>query len=76
VAALGGVDVDKLARFDEESLRKYVRDILDKCMPGGRYALGSGNSVTNYVPPKNYITMLEEGLKWKPKIHARAVMEK
>ncbi len=67
IAALGGVDVDKLARYDEESLRRYVREILDKCMPGGRYALGSGNTVTNYVPPRNYLIMLEEGLKWKPK---------
>lgn len=68
VAALGGVDVDKLARHDEESLREYVRSILDKCMPEGRYALGSGNTVTNYVPPENYLAMLKEGLKWKPRI--------
>ncbi len=66
VAILGGVDVDKLARYDTDSLRAYVRSILDKCMPKGRYALGSGNSVTNYVPPENYLAMLEEGLKWKP----------
>jgi len=67
IAVLGGVDVDKLARFDKDELRKYVRKILDKCMPGGRYGLGSGNTVTNYVPPENYLVMLEEGLRWKPK---------
>ncbi|MHA1608278.1 MAG: uroporphyrinogen decarboxylase family protein [Candidatus Freyarchaeota archaeon] len=67
IAVLGGVDVDKLARYDTNSLRDYVRKILDRCMPKGRYALGSGNSVTNYVPPENYLAMLEEGLKWKPK---------
>lgn len=66
VGVLGGVDVDKLARYDLESLRKYVRMILDKCMPGGRYFLGSGNTVTNYVPARNYLAMLEEGLRWKP----------
>ncbi len=66
VAVLGGVDVDKLTRFDRETLRRYVRKILDKCMPGGRYGFGSGNSITNYVPPENYLTMLEEGLKWRP----------
>ena len=67
VGVLGGIDVDKLARYDVESLRRYVRTVLDKCMPGGRYFLGSGNTVTNYVPPRNYLVMLEEGLKWKPK---------
>jgi len=67
VAALGGVDVDKLARYDQNSLRRYVRKILRNCMPGGRYALGSGNTVTNFVPPENYLIMLEEGLRWRPR---------
>lgn len=64
VAALGGIDMDNLARMDEAELRKYVRDTLNECMPG-RYALGSGNSIANYVPPQNYLAMLDEGLKWK-----------
>jgi uroporphyrinogen decarboxylase len=64
IATLGGVDVDKLARLDESNLRKYTRRILDECMSGGRYALGSANSITNYIPIKNYFAMLEEGLKW------------
>jgi len=65
IAVLGGVDVDKLARLDKEKLRKYVRTILNECMPRGRYALGSGNSISNYIPVENYITMLEEGLTWR-----------
>jgi len=57
---LGGVDVNKLCRLKEKELRPYVRDILDKCMPGGGYALGSGN----YIPIENYLIMLDEGAKW------------
>jgi len=64
IAVLGGVDMHKLCTLDERNLRKYVKDILDQCMPGGRYALGSGNSIANYVPVKNYLIMLEEGLNW------------
>ena len=63
IAILGGVDVDKLCRFEEKELRSYVRGILEKCMPGGGYALGTGNSVANYIPVKNYLIMLDEGLK-------------
>jgi len=66
VGLLGGVDVDKLCRLDEDELRKYVNDILDTCMSGGRFALGSGNSVANYVPVQNYLTMLDVGRRWKP----------
>ena len=64
VTVLGGIDVDKLCRLPEAGLREHVRRTLDECMPGGRYALGSGNSVANYVPPKNFLAMLDEGLKW------------
>ncbi|GAI30221.1 unnamed protein product, partial [marine sediment metagenome] len=49
IAVLGGVDVNKLCQLKEKGLRHYITDILDKCMPGGGYALGSGNSITNYV---------------------------
>jgi len=64
IAVLGGIDVDVLARSSEEELRRYVREVLKACMPGGRYCLGSGNSVANYVPVENYLIMLEEGLNW------------
>ncbi len=64
IAVLGGVDMDKLWRLKKRELRRYVRDILDECMSGGGYALGSGNSITNYVPIKNYLIMLDEGTRW------------
>jgi len=59
-AALGGVDMDRLARSRPEELRRYVRGILAAAR-GRRYALGSGNTIANYIPLENYITMLEEG---------------
>lgn len=63
VAILGGVDVDKLARLPADELRRYVREIIIRCAPEGGYALGSGNTITNYIRPENYLTMLEEGFK-------------
>ena len=64
LAALGGVDMDKLCRLDEAPLRAYMRDILDTCMPKGRFVFGSGNTVTSYVPVDRYVWMLEEGRRW------------
>jgi uroporphyrinogen decarboxylase len=64
IATLGGVDMDKLARLDELNLRRYIGGILEKCMPGGRYALGSGNTIANYIPVQNYLIMLDEGLEF------------
>ncbi|MCK5155187.1 MAG: hypothetical protein KAQ69_02065 [Spirochaetales bacterium] len=61
VSLLGGLDVDFLCRAGEEDIRKRVRSTLDICMPGGGYALGTGNSVANYIPIDNYLTMMDEG---------------
>ena len=66
VALLGGVDVDKLASLAEPDLRAYLRSILAACMPGGRFALGSGNTIANYIPLQNFAIMLEEARQWKP----------
>ncbi len=68
VAILGGVDVDILARGTPEQVRKRTREILEVCGREGRYCLGSGNSVTNYVPLENYRAMLEEGIRWNREI--------
>ena len=65
VGIIGGVDVDKLARLDEGSLRVYLRGVLEVCAAGGRYAFGSGNSIANYIPVENYLVMLDEASGWQ-----------
>ena len=64
VGVLGGVDLDRLVRYNEQELRRYVRSILEKCQNKGGYALGSGNSIANYVPIENYLIMLDEALRY------------
>jgi uroporphyrinogen decarboxylase len=64
IAILGGVDVDMLCRTSEEEVRTYTRRVLEECMPGGGYALGTGNSVANYIPVQNYLAMLDEGARF------------
>lgn len=64
IALLGGVDVDFLCRAATEQVRAYVRNVIDVCGPGGGYALGTGNSVANYIPVENYLTMLDEGRRY------------
>jgi uroporphyrinogen decarboxylase len=63
IAALGGIDVDRLTRDSEENLRRHVRQVIEECAPGGGWALGSGNSIANYIPDRNYLAMLDEGRK-------------
>jgi uroporphyrinogen decarboxylase len=53
IALLGGVDMDILARGTPEQVRSRTQEVLEACMPGGGFALGSGNTVANYVPLEN-----------------------
>jgi uroporphyrinogen decarboxylase len=59
IAAIGGVDVDLLARGSEEAVVTRTRQILETCAPRGGYAAGSGNSVANYISIDNYLAMIE-----------------
>ncbi len=60
IAILGGVDMDFLCRSTEEEVRAYTRRVIEQCAPGGGYALGTGNTVANYIPVKNYLAMIRE----------------
>lgn len=64
ICLLGGIDVDILSRYEADDLRKYVRKVIDSCAPGGRFAVGAGNSIPSYVPVKNYLTMVDETLNY------------
>ena len=37
--------------------------MIEHAPPGGGWALGTGNSVANYIPVRNYLAMLDEGRK-------------
>jgi len=64
IGIVGGVDVNLLSGATEESIRRRTREILDICGSGGRYVLGTGNSVASYIPIRNYLIMIDEGRRW------------
>lgn len=61
VTALGGLDVDVICRSTEAEVRAYARKQIEACSGDGFWALGTGNSLTDYMPVENYIAVLEEG---------------
>jgi uroporphyrinogen decarboxylase len=66
IGIVGGMDIDFMARASEEQVRARVREVLDACMPGGGFVLGTGNSVTNYIPVENFLAMVDEAHRWRP----------
>ena len=63
IAVLGGFDIDRICRMSEEEVRAHTRFLIENCAPGGGWALGTGNSVADYVPMNNFLAMLEEGYR-------------
>jgi uroporphyrinogen decarboxylase len=57
---LGGLDMHLLASGSPEQVRPATRQVICDCAPGGGFALGSGNTIANYVPLENYFAMLDE----------------
>jgi len=64
ISILGGVDVGLLAWGNPDQVRSRCREILDACGTKGGFAIGSGNSITNYVKIGNYYAMIDEARTW------------
>ncbi|MBN1123666.1 MAG: hypothetical protein JXA82_01565 [Sedimentisphaerales bacterium] len=58
IAILGGIDLDFLCRSKPEEIQIRCRAMLDRTKGRGGYALGSGNSIPDYVPDENYFAMI------------------
>jgi len=63
ITPLGGLDVDVICRSSADELRAYTRKHIEECFSDGYWALGTGNSLTDYMPVENYMIVLEEGLR-------------
>lgn len=59
IGNFGGIDTDHLVRKSDAEIEKIVVDTLDYCAKSkGGFAIGSGNSIPDYVKPEKYLTMV------------------
>jgi uroporphyrinogen decarboxylase len=58
IAILGGMDVDFVVRSTPEAVYRRSREMVERSAGRGSYALGTGNSVPEYVPAENYAAMV------------------
>ena len=59
IAILGGIDVNYLIMEGEETINKRAMQLLELTAEEGSFALGTGNSVPDYLPNNKYFTMLK-----------------
>jgi uroporphyrinogen decarboxylase len=61
IGNFGGVDTDHLCRKNEQEIKEIVKEVAGYSVGHGGFALGSGNSIPDYVPVSGYLAMLEAG---------------
>jgi len=61
---IGNIHTDLLASGTPGEVRELTKKRIREIAPGGGYALGSGNSVPNWVQFENYQAMRETALKY------------
>ncbi len=61
IANFGGIDTDHLVRMDASELKNLVSDIYRLAdNKNGGFAIGSGNSIPDYVDPVRYKIMIDQ----------------
>ena len=58
IAVLGGIDINFLATKTPEEVYVRCRSMLERTWERGGYALGSGNSIADFIPTENLLAML------------------
>ena len=58
IAILGGIDLDFVCRKTPREIYDRACNLLVKTSARGGYALGSGNSIPDYVPNDNFLAMI------------------
>lgn len=60
IAILGGIDLDFVCTASPEEIGQRSGKMLEKAeKSGGSYALGTGNSVPEYVPDEKYFALID-----------------
>lgn len=62
IAILGGIDVDMLCSASEDEITARSRAMIERTATRGGYALGSGNSIPEYVPQEAFFAMTRAAL--------------
>jgi uroporphyrinogen decarboxylase len=65
IGLFGGMDVDILSQGAPTQVERAMRELLGIIGRGQGIALGSGNSIPDYVPTLNYLTMIATIRQWR-----------
>jgi len=65
IGNFGGIEMNIMTLNTPEEVKAYVRDLLPKIEARGGIAIGSGNQISDYTKPANWIAMTEAVREWR-----------
>ena len=66
IPLLGGMDMDFMCRSSVEDVKKRVAAMMERTQARGGWAVGTGNSVPEFIPVSRYLAMVETALGYNP----------
>ena len=61
-AVIGGIDVDFICESTPDEVYRRSQDMLERASGHGGFALGTGNSVPEYMPDANFFALIRAAL--------------
>ena len=66
IALLGGLDMNFVCTQSPEEVARRTRAMLERTQTRGGWAVGTGNSIPEYVPLPQYMAMIEAAIGYNP----------
>lgn len=66
IALIGGLDVDFICKKTPEEVAARTKAMLERTESRGGWAVGTGNSVPEYIPVNTFFAMLEAAIGYSP----------
>jgi uroporphyrinogen decarboxylase len=63
IAVIGGIDLDFVCREEPQAVYQRAKAMVERAQNHGSYALGTGNSVPDYVPDGNFFALVRAALE-------------
>ncbi len=65
IGNFGGIEMNIMTLNTPHEVKQYVRELLPKIEGHGGIAIGTGNQISDYTEPKNWIAMSEAVREWR-----------
>jgi uroporphyrinogen decarboxylase len=65
IGNFGGVEMNIMTLNTPEEVKQYVRDLLPTVEGHGGIAIGTGNQISDYTKPENWVAMSDAVREWR-----------